>query len=89
MIRVHVYFTGTVQGVGFRYTTRGFAADLGLKGWVKNLSDGRVEILVEGARPKVDQFLNQIDQRFEGYIKSKKIDISHARGDFIDFTVAF
>ena len=42
--RWHVYFSGEVQAVGFRYTAMLYARDLGLTGWVKNLYDGRVEM---------------------------------------------
>lgn len=46
--RVHIWVAGRVQGVCFRYYTRIEASQLGLSGWVRNLSDGRVEVLAEG-----------------------------------------
>lgn len=46
--RVHLYVSGMVQGVFFRARTRDVAQSLGLTGWVRNLSDGRVEIVAEG-----------------------------------------
>lgn len=46
MIARQVFYTGRVQGVGFRYTTRQLAAGYEVSGWVKNLADGRVELLV-------------------------------------------
>lgn len=46
--RVHLWIEGLVQGVSFRYYTRQRAGQLGLTGWVKNLPDGRVEIIAEG-----------------------------------------
>ena len=46
--RVHIFVSGLVQGVFFRYFTKKTADKLNLKGWVKNLDDGRVEILAEG-----------------------------------------
>ncbi|HOX36485.1 MAG TPA: acylphosphatase [Candidatus Brocadiia bacterium] len=52
-ITVHVVIEGLVQGVGFRYATRRFAADHDLGGWVKNRPDGRVEALFEGRRSAV------------------------------------
>lgn len=48
MLCVHGYVSGRVQGVFFRENTRKMAQDLGLKGWVRNLSDGRVEVVFEG-----------------------------------------
>ena len=48
MKQAHVFYSGIVQGVGFRFFVHHTAAALGLSGWVRNLRDGRVEILVEG-----------------------------------------
>lgn len=48
LARWHVYFSGEVQGVGFRFTAQHFAQKLGLTGWVLNLSDGRVEMEAQG-----------------------------------------
>ena len=53
--RAHVYYSGRVQGVGFRYTAEGLALDLKLVGWVKNLPDGRVELVCEGPKEKIEQ----------------------------------
>ena len=55
--RVHVYITGRVQGVGFRYTTHERAITLGLNGWVRNLPDGRVEAEFEGPKVVLQQML--------------------------------
>ena len=48
MVRKHIYFSGDVQGVGFRYRSCYIAQSLGLTGWVENLWDGRVEMEVQG-----------------------------------------
>ena len=46
--RIHLWVSGRVQGVFFRATTREVAVALGLRGWVRNLPDGRVEVVAEG-----------------------------------------
>jgi len=56
--RVHVFVSGLVQGVFFRAATCERAAALGVKGWVRNLPDGRVEILAEGAPERIAEFLD-------------------------------
>ena len=48
IVRWHYYFSGSVQGVGFRYTACLRARELGLTGWVKNLPDGRVDMEAQG-----------------------------------------
>ena len=58
VIRAHVYVSGRVQGVFFRDTTQRTASSIGgLTGWVRNLHDGRVEIVVEGSGDKVEQLI--------------------------------
>lgn len=56
--RVHVWVSGQVQGVFFRARTREEAVGCGLTGWVRNLRDGRVEILAEGSPDRIARFLS-------------------------------
>lgn len=56
-VRVHVWVSGLVQGVGYRYSTVLQAKQFGLKGWVKNLADGRVEAVFEGDQDAVEAVL--------------------------------
>ena len=56
-VRVHVYISGKVQGVFFRSYTKDKAQKEGLNGWVKNLTDGRVEIVLEGNKERCEEML--------------------------------
>jgi len=59
-MRFRVFVSGTVQGVGFRAYTQRVANELGLRGWVRNLPDGRVEILVEGDEEVLCLFIKEV-----------------------------
>ena len=56
-IRVHVFVSGRVQGIGYRYSTVNEARRLGVNGWVRNLPDGRVEALFEGSKATVEEII--------------------------------
>ena len=56
-IRAHVFVSGRVQGVGYRYSTVNEARGLGVNGWVRNLPDGRVEAVFEGSRKLVEEII--------------------------------
>lgn len=60
MIELHAIFYGRVQGVFFRDTTQRYAQKLGLVGEVRNLSDGTVELLVQGVRKQIDQLVDML-----------------------------
>ena len=62
--RLTVYFRGRVQGVGFRYTTERLSRQFPITGFVRNLQDGRVEIVAEGLESSLGQFLNAIQTSF-------------------------
>ncbi len=62
IICVHVFITGTVQGVGYRYSTVQEAQKLGIRGWVRNRLDGRVEAVFEGREPLIEQMLQWCHQ---------------------------
>ena len=70
MVRKHIYFSGRVQGVGFRFHACRIARSLGLTGWVKNLWDGRVEMEVQGSRREIGRLLEELQQQ-------RFIDIEH------------
>jgi acylphosphatase len=56
-IRRHVWIDGRVQGVWFRESCRRLATELGVSGWIRNLTDGRVEAVFEGSSPAVDRLV--------------------------------
>ena len=58
--QAHVYYSGRVQGIGFRYTAREVACGYEVTGFVQNLPDGRVEMIVEGDEEEVKAFLDAI-----------------------------
>jgi acylphosphatase len=74
----HVLVSGIVQGVGYRAWTERNARDLGLMGWVRNLDDGRVEILVEGEKKHVDEL---IDRCYDGprHAEVRNIEVHPAK----------
>jgi len=87
--RREVYYSGHVQGVGFRYTTATIARGHEVTGFVKNLPDGRVQLLVEGDRAAVQAFMAEISERLGGYIRGLQQDVRPATGQFTDFTIAY
>ncbi len=60
LFAVHIFVSGRVQGVGFRFYTMRVARQFGITGWVRNLYDGRVEIYAEGSKPNLSAFINEI-----------------------------
>ncbi len=71
--RKHIYYSGDVQGVGFRFTTRRVAAGRDVAGFVRNLSDGRVELVVEGEPPAVDAMLGELEGSMGGHIRDRTV----------------
>jgi len=86
-VRWHVYFSGHVQGVGFRATTCQIAVGYAVTGYVRNLSDGRVELVVEGKKPELDEFLGQIREQLAHRISAEMLDELAANGEFEEFGV--
>jgi acylphosphatase len=69
-----VFYEGRVQGVGFRYSVRQIAAGFDVTGWVRNLPDGRVELLAAGEAGEVEEFLEAIrDSDLGSFLRSHAI----------------
>jgi acylphosphatase len=87
--QAHIYYSGRVQGIGFRYTVRDIAGDLKICGWVKNLDDSRVEVIAEAEEESLKDFLQQVNQHFSRNIKEADIQWLPAGGQLRDFSVKF
>ena len=82
-----VYFTGHVQGVGFRYTTLQVAREYEVAGFVCNLPDGRVQLEVEGEKAEVQSFVQALHDRMHGYVKSVERTSRRRPREFQGFTI--
>ena len=82
-----VYFTGHVQGVGFRYAALQVAREYDVAGQVTNLSDGRVLIEVEGRASDVSEFIAAVEDRMHGYVRKVERTGCIARAKFSGFTM--
>jgi acylphosphatase len=88
--RAHVFYSGRVQGVGFRYSAREVACGYDVTGFVTNLPDGRVELVAEGDEEEAKGFLEAIHQSQLGnYIRGEDVIWTAATGEFNRFEVRF
>lgn len=86
--RMHIFYSGRVQGVGFRYTTKTVAMGFEVTGAVRNLPDGRVELTAEGERGELEAFQEAIrDSGLSGFIRGEAVDWSEATGEFRGFEI--
>ena len=88
MIRAHLIISGFVQGVGFRYYIKEKADKLGLVGWVRNASDGRVEAVFEGTKKAVEEMIVCCKRGpFLASVRDVEISVREAIGDLTEFTI--
>jgi acylphosphatase len=85
--RREVHYSGRVQGVGFRYTTREIAERFEVGGYVENLADGRVELVAEGEAGEIDRLLAAISERMGRYIDGVQVRSRPATGEFDVFFI--
>jgi len=83
----NVFFSGRVQGVGFRYTTLQIAKEFEVTGYVTNLSDGRVQVEAEGRAEQIKAFVAAIQERMHGFIRKTEQKTTPATGEFRGFTI--
>jgi len=87
--RVEVNYSGHVQGVGFRYTVKMLATGYEVVGTVRNLYDGRVELIAEGEKTELEQFLQAIrDSEVGRFIRSEDIKWTPPTGALKGFRIA-
>jgi acylphosphatase len=89
MKRVHIIYSGRVQGVAFRFTAVDLAKEFGVVGWVKNLAGGGVELVAEGPENNLRQFLSSIEKRMSGFIKDKEATWSESKDEFTNFDIRY
>lgn len=82
----HVYYGGHVQGVGFRYTTRGLAEGFPVTGYVRNLPGGDVEVVVQGESDQVEAFLASLARHMADYIDRTSVQ-DEQPGTYHDFSI--
>jgi acylphosphatase len=82
-----VYFTGHVQGVGFRYSTLQIAKEYEVSGYVKNLSDGRVQVEVEGKAAEVAAFVSAVEERMHGYVRKTERTPNRREPEYTGFAI--
>jgi acylphosphatase len=85
---MHIFYSGHVQGVGFRYTVKSVAAGFEATGTVRNLPDGRVELTAEGPREELEAFRKGIREAgLERLIRDEEVSWSEATGEFRGFEI--
>lgn len=82
-----IFFSGRVQGVGFRYTVRQLAKGYEVTGFVRNLIDGRVEMVMLGTERERQEFLGAITSEMEGYIQQIERNPLDEAEQFHDFSI--
>ena len=88
--RVHAFYSGRVQGVGFRVTAEETAEQHGVAGWVRNLKDGRVEIVAEADEAALERFLDAIQcGAMKRFIERIELTWGSASDAFTQFEIRY
>jgi acylphosphatase len=86
--RLIVFYSGRVQGIGFRHTAKQVATGYEVTGTVRNLPDGRVELIAEGLREELEAFRAAIrNEGLAGFIQSEQVDYGSAQNEFRGFEI--
>jgi acylphosphatase len=82
-----VFFSGRVQGVGFRYAAREVAKEFEVTGFVENLPDGRVRLEAEGDEAELAAFIAAVEERMHGFIRKTERSGRSRPGQFSGFRI--
>ena len=82
-----VYFSGHVQGVGFRYSALQAAKEFDVAGFVANLTDGRVQLEIEGRAAEVTAFVAAVEERMHGCVRKVERSARTRAPQFSGFTI--
>ncbi len=86
-MRKTCYFSGRVQGVGFRYTAYNLAMQYDVTGFVRNLDDGRVELVIEGPQQEMLDLIADIQQKMGDYVEDLAVQDSPGTGEYQRFSI--
>jgi acylphosphatase len=89
MLRLTSHFSGRVQGVGFRYTAHNIARRYPISGYVQNLPDGRVKLVLEGEKTDIDAVVRAIGEHLDAHVKNRTDEQSPATGEFGGFEIRY
>lgn len=85
---MQIYYSGRVQGVGFRYTARRVATGFEVTGTIRNLADGRVELIAEGGEGELKEFRQAIaDSGMDHFVTHEDLSWREATGEFRGFEI--
>lgn len=89
-VRAHLFISGMVQGVFFRSSTRSEASRIGVEGWVRNLSDGSVEVVAEGEQADVERLVAWCHHGPLGaHVRKVDVQWENYSGDYSSFSIAY
>jgi len=86
-LRISINYRGRVQGVGFRWNVKQIADNFPCSGYVKNLADGSVDVVLEGKRSDLNNCISLIEQRMRGKWFTKTVDERPGKPHFEGFSI--
>ena len=84
-----MFVSGIVQGVGYRWYVEDKAKERGLTGYVRNIRDGRVEIVTEGEKEKIESLVEALWKKGIGRVEDVQVNWNEYKGEFKDFEITF